>query len=161
MANTDHAELAKSFFLKGYNCSQSVAAAFAGEMGLTDSQALKMSAGFGGGFGRLREVCGTFSGIVFVVSTLYGNDDPAGKSAFYAQIQSLAAQFRDASGGGSIICRDLLGGAGVSVDASPNAQSRTPEFYKQRPCLRLVMTAAEIAEQYINSHPLPENSREC
>ena len=68
-------------FFKGYNCAQCVAIAFAPVMHMTESQAARMSSGFGGGFGRLREVCGAFSGITFVLSTLYGSDDPAQKTA--------------------------------------------------------------------------------
>ena len=96
-------------FFKGYNCAQCVAIAFAPVMHMTESQAARMSSGFGGGFGRLREVCGAFSGITFVLSTLYGSDDPAQKTATYTEVQALAAEYRRRNGKNSIVCRELLG----------------------------------------------------
>mgnify|MGYP000464776910 CR=1 FL=1 len=77
-----YGDRAYAAFFKGYNCCQSVAVAFAEEMGMTEKQALQISAGFGGGFGRMREVCGAFSGITLVLGALYGSDDPAKKTAF-------------------------------------------------------------------------------
>lgn len=152
---TDHSRLAEEYFLKGYNCTQSVAVAFADELCIPEPQLLRMSAGFGGGFGRMREVCGAFSGIVLVISSLYGNDDPKNKSAFYAEIQELAADFKKRCETDSIVCRELLGLPGR--DTSPNAQARTTEYYKKRPCLSLVKAAASIAEDYICSHPVAEH----
>lgn len=68
-------EAAYAYFLKGYNCSQSVVAAFAPQLGLSEEMALRMSAGFGAGIGRMREVCGAFCGVVTVLSLVYA--DPA------------------------------------------------------------------------------------
>ena len=99
-------------FFKGYNCAQCVAIAFAPVMHMTESQAARMSSGFGGGFGRLREVCGAFSGITFVLSTLYGSDDPAQKTATYTEVQALAAEYRRRNGKNTIVCRELLGQIG-------------------------------------------------
>ena len=151
--------LAEAFFMKGFNCSQSVVAAFAQEMGLSEEQAVKMSAGFGAGFGRMREVCGAFSGIVFVISTLYGNTDPEGKSAFYKEIQDLAQSYREQNGGNSIVCRELLGlkKANGSNSVGNTAESwvaekRTSEYYQKRPCPKLVKLAAEITQSYIERH---------
>ena len=140
-------EQAYKYFLQGYNCSQSVVAAFAEELSLSKEQAVKMSAGFGAGFGRMREVCGGFSGIVFVISSLYGNSDPAGKSDFYKEIQELAARYKERNGGGSIVCRELLGLQ--KAEGTHQAAPRTEEYYKKRPCPELVRLAAEIAEEYI------------
>lgn len=151
-----HGEKAYQAFLKGYNCAQSVAVAFAPEMGLTEDQALRMSAGFGGGMGRLREVCGAFSGMVFVLGALYGSTDPAQKTALYTEVQALAAQYREQNGGNSIVCRELLGLS--KPEGSPVASPRTPEYYKKRPCPQLVRLAADLMEQYIDAHPLPARS---
>lgn len=145
-------EIAEEYFMKGYNCSQSVAAAFSDEIGLDPDTILKMTAGYGGGVARMREVCGAFLGLVFVAGALYGNTDPAGKSAFYSEIQGLAGQYRSQNGGNSIICRELLGLG--KAESSPTASERTPEYYKKRPCPKLVALAAEIMEQYIEEHPL-------
>jgi len=139
--------LAESFFMQGFNCSQSVVAAFAQEIGLSQEQAIKMSAGFGAGFGRMREVCGAFSGIVFVASALFGNTDPAEKSAFYKEIQDLAESYKKENGGASIVCKELLGlkkSEGTWV-----AEKRTQEYYKKRPCPKLVKLAAQITQTYI------------
>ena len=142
--------LAEEFFMKGFNCSQSVVAAFAKELGLSPEQAVKMSAGFGAGFGRMREVCGAFSGIVFVISTLYGNTDPSGKSAFYKEIQDLAQSYRERNGGNSIVCRELLGLK--KAEGTWLAEKRTDDYYQKRPCPKLVKLAAEIAQEYIERH---------
>ena len=140
-------EAAHELFMQGFNCSQSVAGAFAGDMGLTREQALKLSAGFGGGFARMREVCGCFSGMVLVASALYGNTDPAGKSDFYKEIQELAASYKERNGGGSIVCRELLGLE--KAEGTYKAAPRTEEYYQKRPCPELARLAAEITEEYI------------
>ncbi len=149
-----HGDAAYNNFMKGYNCAQSVALAFAEEMHLTPKQALTMSAGFGGGVGRLREVCGAFSGVVLVLGALYGSPDPAQKTALYTEVQALAERYRTENGGGSIVCRELLGLA--KAEGSPVASPRTPEYYKKRPCPELVRLAANILDEYIAAHPLPE-----
>ncbi len=149
-----HGDQAYNNFMKGYNCAQSVALAFADEMNLTPEQALTMSAGFGGGVGRLREVCGAFSGIVLVLGALYGSPDPSQKTALYTEVQALAARYGEENGRGSIVCRELLGLA--KAEGSPVASPRTPEYYKKRPCPELVRLAANILDEYIAAHPLPE-----
>lgn len=146
----EHGQRARDYFYQGYNCSQSVAAAFAPELGLPEEQILRMVSGFGAGFGRMREVCGAFSGLTFVISSLYGSADPKRKTEIYAVIQRLAERFK-AGSGGSIVCGELLGlerGQG-----SPVASERTVGYYKKRPCPELVELAAEIAETYIREHP--------
>ena len=105
-----YGDRAYAAFFKGYNCCQSVAVAFAEEMGMTEKQALQISAGFGGGFGRMREVCGAFSGITLVLGALYGSDDPTKKTALYTDVQALAAEYKTRNGGpNTLICRELLG----------------------------------------------------
>ena len=140
-------------FFKGYNCAQCVAIAFAPVMHMTESQAARISSGFGGGFGRLREVCGAFSGITFVLSTLYGSDDPAQKTATYTEVQALAAEYRRRNGKNTIVCRELLGLQ--KAEGSPVASPRTAEYYQKRPCPELVRIAADIMAEYIETHPLP------
>ena len=147
-----YGDAAYEAFFKGYNCSQCVALAFAKEMKMTEEQALKMASGFGGGFGRLREVCGGFSGITLVLGVLYGSADPAKKTALYTDVQALAAEYKARNGGNSIICRELLGLQ--KAEGSPVASPRTPEYYKKRPCPELVRLAADIMAEYIEQHPL-------
>ena len=121
-------------------------------MGMTEKQALQLSAGFGGGFGRMREVCGAFSGITLVLGALYGSDDPAQKTALYTEVQALAAEYKARNGRGSIICRELLGLQ--AAEGSPVASPRTPEYYKKRPCPELCRMAADILAEYIAAHPI-------
>jgi len=143
-------DLAKEYFLKGYNCAQSVAMAFADLTGLSESESARMASSFGGGLGRMREVCGAVSGMALVAGILYGYDDPTvpGASArHYALVQELAGKFREANG--SIVCRELLGDRS-KMTATP--EPRTAEYYKKRPCPELVEMAAGILEEYIRSH---------
>lgn len=140
-------EQAKQYFTDGYNCAQAVACAFTEETGLSLSQSAKLVAGFGGGMGRLREVCGAFSGIVFVLSAIDGNDAPSleKKATLYREIQTIAERFTEENG--SIVCRELLG-LRVKKD-SPEPAERTKQYYKTRPCQEIVATAARILEQYL------------
>lgn len=148
-------DLAYENFLKGYNCSQAVAAAFADELGMDEKTAVRLASGFGGGMGRLREVCGTFSGVVMVMSVIYGYSDPNDndtKKELYRKIQDLASQYKEDNG--SIVCRELLGLQKAEGSAQPEA--RTAEYYKKRPCSELCRYAANLLEQFIKDNP-PEN----
>ncbi len=140
---------ARALFMQGHNCSQSVAAVFGPELGLDEETLMRMSSGFGGGMGRLREVCGAFSGMVLVVSMLYGTTDPAHKTDVYTIVQELAAQCREWNG--SIVCKELLGLS--KPEGSPVAGERTQEYYKKRPCAELVEQAADLLQSYIEAHP--------
>lgn len=146
-------ELAKTYFKEGYNCAQSIALAFCDEIGIEKTKLLRMVSSFGGGMGRLREVCGAVSGMFFVAGALYGYDDPKdlqAKKEHYARIQELAAQFREKTG--SIVCRELLGLEGK--DKSPVPSARTSEYYKKRPCPELIEIAADLMEAYIAAAPV-------
>ena len=144
----DRAEKAAQFFLSGYNCAQSVAMAFADLIGADEATAAKMTSGFGGGFGRQREVCGAVSGMTLVAGCLYGYDapNPEKQKFCYALIQDLCRQFREQTG--SIICRELL----ENPTTDPTPSPRTAQYYKQRPCARMVMVAAQILDKYISEH---------
>lgn len=147
-------DAAYAWFLKGYNCSQSVVAAFAPQLGLTEEMALRLSAGFGAGIGRMREVCGAFCGVVTVLSMVYADPaDPKDKSRMYALVQQAAEQYRSRNGGGSIVCRELLGLK--QAEGSPVASPRTGEYYRKRPCPQLIRLAGDLMEEYINAHPIP------
>ena len=116
----NHSEKAAQLFLSGYNCAQSVFVAFADVMGLNDSFAAKIASSFGGGMGRMREVCGAVSGMLMVLGTLYGYDTKNNdkiKEAHYTAVQKLSEQFRKETG--TIICRELLGEADSSPKPSP------------------------------------------
>ena len=142
----DHGIKAAELFLGGYNCAQAVAVAFCDLTGLEEKQAAKMASAFGGGMGRLREVCGAVSGMLLVLGILDGYDDPtndAAKKALYSRVQALAREFREENG--SIICRELLD----NPPTDPNPTPRTADFYTQRPCARMVLTAARILDEYL------------
>ena len=147
----NHSEKAAELFLKGYNCAQAVTVAFCDVTGWTPEFAARTASAFGGGMGRLREVCGAVSGMFLVLGSLYGYDDPAAgseKKALYARVQALAAQFKEING--SIICRELL--ENPSTDPTPSP--RTAQYYAQRPCLRMVMTAADLLDTFIEENPI-------
>ena len=141
------AALARANFLKGYGCAQSVLLAYADLTGLDETTLAKLGSSFGGGMGRLREVCGGVSGAFAVLGLLCGYDDPAdkeGKSRHYADIRELARRFTEKTGGGSIVCREILQNAGLSGDKGGEAEARTAEYYHKRPCPDMVYTAAEV-----------------
>lgn len=147
-----HSEIAKALFCEGYNCAQAVFAAFCDEMGLEFETALRLSSSFGGGMGRLREVCGAVSGMFMVAGMLRGYSDPkdkAAKAEHYALVQTLAKRFEEENQ--SIICRELLG-LSVKKEA-PTPEERTREYYKKRPCAELVACAAEILDDYFECSP--------
>jgi C_GCAxxG_C_C family probable redox protein len=144
------AEHAAQLFAEGDNCAQAVAMAFCDLTGFTKEQTAKMVSPFGGGFGRLREVCGAVSGMTFVFGQLYGYETPNQEAQMrvYETEQALAAQFREKAG--SIICRDIL----KNPPSDPVPSPRTEEYYAQRPCVRMVYTATSILEEYIAAHPI-------
>ena len=146
----DHSTYAAQLFMNGYNCAQAVAMAFSDITGLDEKATAKMISSFGGGMGRMREVCGAVSGMLFVAGILYGYDEPdqTAQMAHYARVQELAGKFKETVG--SIICREIL----KNPPSDPKPTPRTEEFYKQRPCVRLVILAAQILDEYIAEHPL-------
>lgn len=147
-----HPELAMQNFKSGYNCAQAVLLAFSDLTGLDNATAMKLSSSFGGGMGRLREVCGAVSGMFMVAGLLYGGGDvPAheSKMAHYSRIQQLAAAFREKNG--AIVCRELLGAA---ADTRPEPEKRTDAYYQKRACAQLCYDAAEILDNYIAENPL-------
>ena len=147
----DHSLQAAQLFLDGYNCAQAITVAFCDVTGLEPSFAAKMASSFGGGMGRMREVCGAVSGMLMVAGLMYGydaNNDDGAKKAHYQLVQDLAGQFREQAG--SIICQEIL----KNPPSDPTPSPRTEEYYKQRPCARMVVTAAQILDRYIEEHPL-------
>ena len=147
----DRQEQAIAYFMEGYNCAQAVLLAFADVVGMETKTCAKLSSSFGGGMGRMREVCGAVSGMLMVAGLLYGYDGPEEgqiKKEHYARVQELAEQFRAEVG--SIICREIL----KNPTSDPNPSPRPAEYYAQRPCARMVAIAAKIMEQYITEHPV-------
>ena len=142
-------EIAKELFESGCNCSQAVFCAFCEETGFDKETALKVSAGFGGGFGRLREVCGAVSGMTMVLSNKFACTDvkdSAKKAELYALIQKAANEYKEQNG--SIVCRELLGLS--EKTSNPVPEERTAKYYAKRPCGELVKCAAEITEKLLS-----------
>lgn len=153
MCGKNHGERAMELFLEGYNCSQAVVLAFADELaerGIDAETAARIASSFGGGLGRMREVCGCVSGMAIVSGILEGYSDPKAKeekAGHYERIQELAGKFKEENG--SYICRELL--SGITSDTNPKPEARTESYYKKRPCKELAMCAAEILERQLNS----------
>ena len=144
------AKQARELFLAGYNCAQSVALAYADITSLDEEMVAKITASFGGGMGRLREVCGAVSGMAFLagfISPCPTADNAVAKKANYALVQEFAEKFREQNG--AIVCRTLLGLDRPKDEPTPSA--RTAEYYKKRPCADLVHDAALIVGHYLQN----------
>lgn len=145
---TARAELAKTYFTQGYNCAQAVSLAFEDLMGIDKDTLLRLSSSFGGGMGRMREVCGAVSGMFMVEGVLLGYSSPKdidGKKELYSKIRELAATY--SAENGSIICRELLEGVPHTDGGVP--ERRNAEYYKKRPCAELVEFAAKTLAEHL------------
>lgn len=141
---------ARNYFLEGYNCSQAVLLAYHDLTPMSKELAATIAAPFGGGMGRMREVCGAVSGMLMCVGFLYPNAEPnapLAKKENYTAVQDVAEKFRRENG--SIICRELLGLTCRKDEPTPS--ERTDEYYKKRPCVELVAIAARIVGEKINA----------
>lgn len=155
----ERVEKARSLFKEGgYNCCQAVVLAYNDVFGLEDELAASLSSGFGGGMGRMREVCGAVSGMVMLAGLIRPASDPSVKNwrtANYALVQEMAGEFKEING--SIVCKELLGlvpmgSCTPAPKESPEPSDRTPEYYKKRPCEEMVGIAARIVgEQILHS----------
>lgn len=146
-------ERAMSFFRQGYNCCQSVVLTFADVLSeqVTAELLATIGSGFGGGMARMREVCGSFSGVVIMSGFISSATDPAnqdGRRANYALVQQFAEEFKKRNGG-SIVCRELLGLALAKKVEDPAPSARTEEYYKKRPCAEIIGNAAKIVAEYL------------
>ena len=144
---SEKSEKAKELFKSGYNCSQAVLGVFCEELGMDFDTAMKIASSFGGGMGRMREVCGTVSGMFMAAGLAYSKSEssPENKKNQYQIVQELARRFKEKNG--SIICRELL--EGVENSTTPTPSDRTKEYYKKRPCIELVGDSVEIFEEYL------------
>ena len=142
-------EKAVELFKEGFNCSQAVVGAFADKYGFTREQALKMSASFGGGIGRMRETCGAACGLFMLAGLETGctdGSDRDGKAANYALVQELAEEFKQRNG--ALRCADLLGLSKKELVVS-TPEARTNQYYAKRPCVKMVEEAARIWCEYL------------
>ena len=149
MMENERIEKAVALFKEGFNCSQSVVAAFADKYGFTHEQALKMSASFGGGIGRMRETCGAACGLFLLAGLETGateGSDREGKAANYKLVQELAEEFKLRNG--ALRCADLLG-LSKSEPVVSTPEARTNQYYAKRPCVKMVEEAARIWCEYL------------
>ena len=147
---TDHAQAAQELFLKGYNCAQAVLGAFADVTGYDIETSARMAASFGGGLGRLRETCGALSAAALVLGIVKGYSDPADRDAkktHYALVREMANRFKAKNE--SINCRELLTLAGLIPESGGEPEERTEEYYRRRPCPRLIYDAARILDEML------------
>lgn len=146
-----HGELAYQLFLDGYNCAQAVFCAFEDMTGIDRDTGAALASSFGGGLGRMREICGAVSGGAMVLGILKGYSDPKDgehKKQHYALVREFAERFREQNG--SYICRELLSGVNVTPGGDPEA--RTEQYYKKRPCPELVRCAADILDEMLGTN---------
>ena len=148
---TKHEEKAKELFFQGFNCAQAVFCAFADELGIDERTAFALSAPFGGGMGRMRQVCGTLSGAFMVLGALYGGYPPGdrdGKASLYARVREIASGFEAESG--SILCAELLRAHGLDPSPGGPPQERGKDFYiKRRVCVDSVALSARLLDEYL------------
>ena len=146
---------AKNLFMDGYNCAQSVLCAYCDETGMNFEEAVKLASSFGGGMGRLREVCGAVTGMFMIAGLKYGytspNDDET-KAKHYELIQSLAKQFKEENG--SIICRELLELG--EEQQGPVPDKRTADYYQHRRCATLIENAGKMLDELIKNKNMEE-----
>ncbi len=145
-------DLAKAYFHKGYGCAQAVLLTFADVINMDETALARLGSSFGGGMGRLREVCGAVSGAFAVLGFACGYDDPAdkeGKSRHYAMIRDFADRFKERASVPSIVCREILSGAGVDSRAGGEAEARTQAYYQKRPCGELVEISATVLAEML------------
>lgn len=148
----ERVERARGYFTSGYNCAQAVAMAFDDIMGMDTTTIARIAAPFGGGMGRMREVCGTVSGMSLIAGAISPSTDPKNmeeRKANYALVQHFAEQFRHENG--DIVCRRLLGLEPMAErNESAMPSERTAEYYRKRPCAEYVATAARIVAEYLH-----------
>ncbi len=150
MNSTEKSQQAKQYFEEGYNCAQAVLLAFCEETGLSREQAARLASTFGGGMGRMREVCGAVSAMFMIEGLVRGYSDPKAKeekSEAYARVRALADRFREENQ--SIICRDLI----IDTQTTPGGEpeERTKEYYERRPCGCYVEDAAKLIAEALNN----------
>ncbi len=147
----ERVERARNYFLEGYNCAQAVVMAFDDIMAMDVAQLARLAAPFGGGMGRMREVCGTVSGMAMVAGAIAPSNDPKNleeRKTNYALVQRFAESFKQENG--DIVCRRLLGLEPVVERAETAMPSeRTSEYYKKRPCVEYVACAARIVAEHL------------
>lgn len=149
MTYNSRKERAIENFMSGYNCSQSVFEAYSDLFGFDKETALKISASFGAGIGRMRETCGTVCAMFMIAGMFTGcttADCPSGKKTNYDTVQELAQIYKEKYG--SIVCRELLGLKKDMPFDETTPDERTKEYYQKRPCVRQVAGACDIIEEY-------------
>ena len=144
-------EKALHYFHQGFNCAQSVFAAFADQVGLSEEAALRFSSAFGAGLGRMRGTCGAFSGLCMVAGFCKGNlsGNPEEKEIIFSLTRELAEEFKKEFG--TLTCRELLH-LDEEMEATARPNDRTSAYYASRPCERCVAFCAAKAQSILNNY---------
>ncbi len=147
-----------AFFKEGYNCTQSVTLALAEEYGVEPALMARISASFGAGMGRMRETCGTVSGMFLLcgLETATPFASPVSKAQNYTEVQALAARFKAETG--SLICRELLAGHVKQIQTTPVPDARTDDYYRRRPCIRMVELAIRTYMAWLEDYRARQKS---
>ena len=119
---------------------------------MDEETAKKISAGLGGGLGRMREVCGAVSGAAMVLGSVVAptdGSDSKSKQKNYELVREFAERFKQRNR--TVICRELLE-LGVKAESTAKPDERTGEYYKKRPCLKMVEDAAELVAELIEEY---------
>lgn len=142
-------EKALHYFHQGFNCAQSVFAAMADQVGMSETAALRFSSAFGAGLGRMRGTCGAFSGLCMVAGFCRGNltGNPDDKEIIFSLTRELAETFKKEFG--SLTCRELLH-LDTEMENSARPNERTRAYYEARPCERCVAFCASLAQKLID-----------
>ncbi len=148
-----------ALFRQGYNCTQSTVLAFAPYYNLPEPLIARLTCGLGAGMGRMREQCGTASGIFLLAGMEAAGAEPSPESraATYAAVQELAARFKAEAG--SLVCRELLKGHVREIQTSPMPEARTDDYYRRRPCAGMVELALRIYARWLEERRAAEGSR--
>jgi C_GCAxxG_C_C family probable redox protein len=150
---TRHEAQAKELFESGAQCAQAALGALCDVTRLSLDDALALSASFGGGIGRMREVCGALSGILMAIGLHFGRyslgdeQTAANKDRHYRLTQYASAQFKRKVG--SIFCYQLLDLPHAAQ--VPVSRPRTADFYQSRPCLGIILAAVQVFDELLEA----------
>jgi len=140
-------ERADQLHAQGANCAQSVACAFAEDLGADRALTLRLATGFGGGMGRTGGTCGALTGAFMALGLAFGMNDPAdlaAKERTYALVAEAAKRFREKAG--ALTCRDLLG---LDLGKPEELQAAKDRNLFKTQCAGYVKTAAAIVEELL------------
>ena len=150
MGSSETTKSAEEYFLEGRSCAQSIFASFADTLDIDETLALKISAPFGGGVGRMRHICGALSGALMVAGAKFASADAGkeSKEAIYALTREIAQKFKEQHG--TLMCAEILGDEAQNAGATHVPQERNSAYYAARPCLKVIKSAEKIIQDLLD-----------